>query len=147
MFIFLSIKAYTQKKELYVFIDYKYQSLFKFNSEVNKNKDYYFSSIKILKDKNKDSGFIKKNISKEKEKDIIVVSKLPVETNYYEFQSYEKPEEALNIDTLKVYSIKDISKQTNDVKEIWGDYRYSVIFIEKINCKYRLWKMKPLYLE
>lgn len=128
-------------------IDSEYKSLYRFKSDVNQDNNFYFSSIKILKYEYKKNGFVNKNNSKKSDDEIVIVKKQPIETNYYEFESYERPEILTNIDMLKINSIKDISKNTGVAREIWGNYKYSVIFIENKNCNYILWKMKPLYLE
>jgi len=141
--IIFSLNTFAQKNIFYVMIDSKSNSLFKFNKDKNNS----FSSIKILKDKYKKTGFINRNNSKKSDNDIIVVKKQPIRKKYYEFQSYKKPKTVNSINTLKIYNIKDISKNKEVIKKIWGNYKYSIVFIEKENCSYKLWEMKPIYLE
>ncbi len=135
-----------QNKNLYVIVDYQYQQLFKFDKKTNKKNEVYFSSIKILEYNKKNKGFSKDKINPNVN-DILVVSKQPTETNYYEFQSYKKPKKIKNIDNLKVFTIEDVSKNIELIQQIWTDPNYSIVFIEKVNCDYKLWEMKPIYLE
>ncbi|MFL0063646.1 hypothetical protein, partial [Tenacibaculum maritimum] len=85
--------------------------------------------------------------SKKYDNDIIIVKTQPVRKRYYEFQSYKKPKTVSSISDLKTYSIKDISKNIEIFKESWGNHKYSIVFIEKVNCNYKLWEMKRIYLE
>jgi hypothetical protein len=77
----------------------------------------------------------------------VIVKTQPINSNFYEFKSYKKPQKVNNIDSLKLHSIKDVSKNIKVFKEIWGNYKYSLVFIENKNCNYILWRMKPVYLE
>lgn len=132
---------------IYVMIECKHESLYNFKKEVSKDKNHYFSSIKILKDKYKNRGFNNKQISNKKGDDIVFFEKEPREKNFFEFQSYMKPKKMLKIDSLKLYSIKDVSRNIKEIKKIWGNYKYSIVFIENKNSNYLLWKMKPIYSE
>ena len=145
--IIYNFNTIAQENALYVMIDSRYKSLYKFKKEVNQDKDYYFSSIKVLKDKSKNDGFTNKGVSQKNDDDIVIVKTQPVNTNFYEFESYKKPQKVGSIDSLKIYSIKDVSENIKEFKEIWGDYKYSVVFIENKNCDYILWQMNPIYLE
>ncbi|MFL0223049.1 hypothetical protein, partial [Tenacibaculum maritimum] len=137
--IIFSLNAYAQKNILYVVIESKNNSLFKFE------KNNSFSSIKILKNEYRRTGFINQKKSKKYDNDIIIVKTQPVRKRYYEFQSYKKPKTVSSISDLKTYSIKDISKNIEIFKESWGNHKYSIVFIEKVNCNYKLWEMKPIY--
>lgn len=143
LLILSSLNIYTQKNNLYVMIDNEFNSLYKFEIDENNS----LSSIKILKDEYKKTDFIVKKSSKKSDNDVIVVKKQPVRKIYYEFQSYEKPKVINNISTLKIYNIQDVSKNIKKIREIWTNYKYSIVFIKKENCNYKLWKMKPIYLE
>ena len=145
--IMYNFNTIAQENTLYVMIDSKYKSLYKFKKEINQDKDYYFSSIKILKDSSKNDGFINKDISQKNDDDIVIVKTQPINSNFYEFESYKKPQKVNNIDSLKLHSIRDLSKNIEVFKEIWGNYKYSLVFIENKNCNYILWRMKPVYLE
>jgi hypothetical protein len=142
LFLSINYNVNAQSKNIYVIIDNKYEEFFKFKKE----NDPYFSSIKVLKYDKRDKGFNKKENS-QKKNDIIVVLKQPIENNYYEFQSYDKPKEEKNINLLKIYSIEEISRNIEPIHKIWTDSDYSIVFIEKIGCNYNLWKMKPIQLE
>jgi hypothetical protein len=142
LFILINYIANAQSKNIYVIIDNKYQKLFKFKKENNS----YFSSIRILKYDKKNEGFNKKENS-HKDDDIIVISKQPIETNYYEFQSYKKPKDTKNINNLTTYNIEEISRNIKPIQKIWRNSDYSIVFIEKKECNYILWQMKPIYLE
>lgn len=142
----ITINMYAQENtSLYAQIDAKYKSLYKFKLKKDSS-DNYFSCIKILKEKYKEKGVYNKSVSK-KDEDIIIVSKQPAEKNYYEFVSYEKPIIVSNVDTLKVFSIEDVSKNVNDIKKIWNNYNYTITFIEKMKCNFILCKMRPVYVE
>jgi superfamily I DNA/RNA helicase len=145
--IIYNFNTIAQENTLYVMIDSKYKSFYKFKKEINQDKDYYFSSIKILKDSSKNEGFINKDISQKNDDDIVIVKTQPISSNFYEFESYKKPQKVNNIDSLKLHSIRDLSKNIEVFKEIWGNYKYSLVFIENKNCNYILWRMKPVYLE
>lgn len=144
--LFFNFILAAQNKNLYVIIDYKQKQLFEFNKEINKKSETYFSVIKIVKYNKKNKGFSKKETTNNVN-DILVATKQPTETNYYEFQSYKKSKKIKNINHLKVYTIEDISKNIKSIQEIWTDPSYSILFIEKTNCDYELWEMKPIYLE
>lgn len=126
LFILINYIANAQSKNIYVIIDNKYQKLFKFKKENNS----YFSSIRILKYDKKNEGFNKKENS-HKDDDIIVISKQPIETNYYEFQSYKKPKDTKNINNLTTYNIEEISRNIKPIQKIWRNSDYSIVFIEK----------------
>lgn len=140
-----SFSTVAQENVLYVIIDSKYQSIYRFKTEINQSS--YYSSIKILKEKYIQDGFNDKSSSKRSNDDIVIVKAQPMNKNYYEFQSYRKPKIVSNIDIYKKYNIKDVSGNIGAFKRIWGNYKYSIIFIEKKKCKYLLWRMKPVYLE
>ena len=90
--IIYNFNTIAQENALYVMIDSRYKSLYKFKKEVNQDKDYYFSSIKVLKDKSKNDGFTNKDVSQKNDDDIVIVKTQPVNTNFYEFESYKKPQ-------------------------------------------------------
>ena len=142
LFISINYNLNAQIKNIYVIIDNKHESFFKFKKEKNS----CFSSIKILKYDKRLKGFNKKENSQE-DNDIIIVSKQQIETNYYEFQSSKKPKTAKNIKHLKTYSIEEISRNVKSIQKIWTDSDYSIIFIEETGCNYKLWKMKSIHLE
>ena len=81
--IIYNFNTIAQENTLYVMIDSKYKSLYKFKKEINQNKDYYFSSIKILKDSSKNDGFINKDISQKNDNDIVIVKTQPINSNFY----------------------------------------------------------------
>ncbi|WP_435260679.1 hypothetical protein [Tenacibaculum sp. nBUS_03] len=145
--VICNFNTIAQENVLYVMIDSKYQSLYKFKKEINQDKDYYFSSIKVLKDRSKNDGFINKNVSQKNDDDIVIIKNQPINRIFYEFESYKKPQKINKIDSLKLYSLKDVSKNIEAFKKIWGDYKSSVVFIENKKCNYILWQMKPVYLE
>ncbi len=142
LFLSINYNLNAQIKSIYVIIDDKYENLFKFKKE----KKSYFSSIKILKYDKRHKGFNKKGNS-QKDDDSIIVSKQPIEANYYEFQSYKKPKIAKIINHLKTYSIEEVSRNIKSIQKIWTNSDYSIVFIEKQDCNYKLWKMKSIHLE
>jgi len=95
LLILFNIWMYSQDNVLYVMIDKKYDSIFKFNKENN------YSSIKILKNKYIKIGFANKSKSNVLNQDIVVVKNQPVEKRYYEFGAYEMPKIVNNVKKLK----------------------------------------------
>jgi len=142
LFFSINYNLNSQIKNIYVIIDDKYEDFFKFKKEKSSN----FSSIKILKYIKRHEGFNKKEYSK-KDDDIIIVSKQPIEVNYYEFQSYKKPKISKSINDLKTYNIEEVSRNIKPIQKIWTNSDYSIVFIEKQGCNYKLWKMKSIHLE
>ncbi len=145
LFVFLSLSLKGQNKDIYVIMDIKYQDLFKFDENKHIDDDLYASSVKILKYKKRQRGFTQQE-NEVDDHHIVVVQKQPVVNNYYEFESYKKPEEILHIDHLELHSIIAISKNEKAIQEIWSTSK-AIIFIEKTNDAYKLYKMKPIFSE
>lgn len=149
IFILLSsiiTSAQNKQGDLFVYIDStKDSELYVFEKKVN-NK---FSSIKILKfDRKNKSGFTQEKRKHKDGNSIVVVNSQPISKNYYEFRSYKKPKEINSIDSLNFFYIKDLSKNIDAVSYIWKDSKYSIHFVEKINCKtYKVWEMSPVFRE